>query len=136
MTPRKAFSAAVPALAASATVVTNAWYAVGVGSASAAVAAAPGTSPAVNAGVAGLSGELSAAAFSVFPVPATSELRLQLPGNAAVRSAKVLDLRGATVQAARYAGDGRLDVSQLAQGTYLVQCSDGATTFRQRFVKQ
>ena len=126
------FSAASPQV----TAVTNAWNAVGVTTGAARVAATATASPAVAAN-ASLSGvDAAARGLSLYPVPATNELHLQLGGNAEILSVRVTDLRGAAVNTARYNGEGVLDVSGLAKGMYLVSVSNGQETFRQRFVKE
>ncbi|WP_187631989.1 M4 family metallopeptidase [Hymenobacter lutimineralis] len=113
------------------TSVTNAWYAVGVGSAAALAASGTTSAPAVNTGiVAAVKG------LDVFPVPATNELTLSLRHAGSLSSVRVVDMRGATVSGARYNGNGTLDISRLAQGLYIVSASDGEQTFRQRFEKK
>ena len=116
--------------------VTNAWNAVGVTTGAAFAASTGTTSPAVaaNAALSGL--DAAARALSLYPVPAAHELHLLLGGNAQIVSVRVTDLRGATVNTARYNGEGTLDVSSLAKGMYLISVSDGQQTFRQRFVKE
>ncbi|WP_201985071.1 M4 family metallopeptidase [Hymenobacter rubidus] len=119
------------------TSVTNAWDAVGVFGTSTAFAgtSSPGT-PAVG-GSASLSGSTSLShELSLYPVPATNELTLTLPDNAAITSVRISDLRGAVITTARYDGNGTLDVSSLAKGMYLINVSDGQQTYRQRFVKE
>ncbi len=74
-------------------------------------------------------------AFSVYPNPATSTLRLTLPGGAAVQTVTVYDLRGAE-QKVVFDGAETLDVARLAAGIYVVVVSDGATQYRVRFAKQ
>ena len=124
------------AASAQVTAVTNAWNAVGVTTGAARVAATATASPAVAAN-ASLSGvDAAARGLSLYPVPATNELHLQLGGNAEILSVRVTDLRGAAVNTARYNGEGVLDVSGLAKGMYLVSVSNGQETFRQRFVKE
>jgi bacillolysin len=76
------------------------------------------------------------AILSLYPNPATSSLMLWLSSNEELTKVEVLDVRGATVPAARYQGQGQLDISRLAGGLYLLRASDGQHTFTQRFVKQ
>jgi hypothetical protein len=76
------------------------------------------------------------ATMSLYPNPATSSLTLALSSNEELTTVEVLDARGATVPAARYQGQGQLDISRLASGLYLLRASDGQHTFTQRFVKQ
>jgi bacillolysin len=96
----------------------------------AAIAAA--TAPTSLAATA-LSGD---AVLSLYPNPALTTLTLSLSSNAELTKVEVLDARGAAVSAARYQGNGQLDVSGLAGGLYLLRASDGQHTFVQRFVKQ
>jgi bacillolysin len=97
----------------------------------AAIAAGPTTL--TGATSAALSGD---AVLSLYPNPATSVLTLSLSSNAELTSVEVLDARGAVVPAARYQGNGQLDVSGLAGGLYLLRASDGQHSFLQRFAKQ
>jgi bacillolysin len=76
------------------------------------------------------------AVLSLYPNPALTTLTLSLSSNAELTKVEVLDARGAAVSAARYQGNGQLDVSGLAGGLYLLRASDGQHTFVQRFVKQ
>ncbi|WP_054414819.1 M4 family metallopeptidase [Hymenobacter sp. DG25A] len=112
--------------------VTNAWYAVGVGSAAVANVAAPAGTTAINTGFT----VNKAKGVDVFPVPATNELTVSLRGAGTLSNVRVIDMRGATVTSARYKGDGVLDISTLAKGLYMVSASDGEQTFHQRFVKE
>ena len=95
-----------------------------------------------NGGVAGLTGatpldaKSPATQLEVYPNPATDVVALTLPGNAAIQSVRVTDMRGARIGAVSYGGKGELNVSALAKGVYLLQVSDGQKTFHQRFVKQ
>jgi Zn-dependent metalloprotease len=112
--------------------VTNAWYAVGIGTAAtAAVAPASGSTTTAASLTGGISPE-----FSVFPVPASNELYLKLGTNAPITNVQVTDLRGATMAGAVYDGNGTLDISSLAKGMYLITTIDGQHAYRQRFVKQ
>ncbi len=112
---------------------TNAWFAVGVGSATTTAFAAGSTGG--TSGVAGLTTS-STEGLSVFPVPASSEITLVLPGNAEATQVSVTDLRGASVTQARYQGNGKLDISGLAKGLYLLSASDGQQTYHLRFIKE
>jgi len=94
-----------------------------------------------NTGVAGLTAGESLSQtpgrqFEVYPNPATDVLRLALPDNAAVKTVKVFDVRGAAVKGVSYDGNGQLNVANLANGLYNVTVSDGQKEFHQRFVKQ
>ncbi|WP_217275282.1 M4 family metallopeptidase [Hymenobacter sp. BRD128] len=98
------------------------------GGAAIAAAAAPASLAATT-----ISGD---AVLSLYPNPALTTLTLSLSSNAELTKVEVLDVRGAAVPAARYQGNGQLDVSGLAGGLYLLRASDGQHTFIQRFVKQ
>ncbi|OGX89854.1 hypothetical protein BEN49_24285 [Hymenobacter coccineus] len=113
------------------TATTNAWYAVGVGAGTTAAIAAGSTGTAT--GVAGLTG--AAEGLGVYPVPASTELTLTLPGNAAATQVTVTDLRGAAMSGIRSEG-GKLNISGLASGVYMVSASDGQQTYHMRFIKQ
>jgi bacillolysin len=76
------------------------------------------------------------AVLSLYPNPALTTLTLSLSSQAELTKVEVLDARGARVSAARYLGQGQLDVSGLAGGLYLLRASDGQHTFVQRFAKQ
>ncbi|MDJ0364820.1 M4 family metallopeptidase [Hymenobacter sp. H14-R3] len=98
----------------------------------AAIAAASATPNGLTAGTV-LSGD---AVLSLYPNPAASVLTLSLSSNEELTKVEVLDALGKTVNAARYQGNGQLDVSGLAGGLYLLRASSGSQTFVQRFVKQ
>ena len=76
------------------------------------------------------------AILSLYPNPATDRLQLSLSSGAELTTVEVLDVRGAAVPAARYEGNGQLDVAGLAAGLYLLRATDGQHTFVQRFAKQ
>jgi bacillolysin len=103
-------------------------YTVSISGGAAIAAAAPAS---LTAGT--VSGD---ATLSLYPNPATSSLTLSLSSNEELTKVEVLDARGASVPAARYQGQGQLDISRLAGGLYLLRASDGQHTFTQRFVKQ
>ncbi|UOQ74934.1 T9SS type A sorting domain-containing protein [Hymenobacter cellulosilyticus] len=86
--------------------------------------------------MAGISAGSASSKFDVYPNPATDRLTIALPNNAEVVSVQILDVRGAVINAARYEGNGQLNVSSLAKGMYTLTVSDGQTTYRQRFVKE
>jgi hypothetical protein len=73
--------------------------------------------------------------FTVYPNPARDALTVSVAGSTKLTSVKVTDMRGATT-AARYQGNGRVDVAGLASGIYIVTASDGQREYRQKFVKQ
>jgi len=97
----------------------------------AAIAAVAATPQSLTGGA--LSGD---AVLSLYPNPALTTLTLSLSSNAELTNVEVLDARGAAAPAARYQGNGQLDVSGLASGLYLLRASDGQHTFVQRFTKQ
>ncbi|GAB3231723.1 hypothetical protein GCM10027346_18400 [Hymenobacter seoulensis] len=74
-------------------------------------------------------------AITLFPNPASDELNIALSSKAEVVSATVTDLRGARVTGARFE-NGKLNVSGLAKGIYLLTVSDGQKSFHERFVKE
>ena len=76
------------------------------------------------------------AKLEMYPNPATDHLQLTLTSGADFTSVVVVDARGAKVSAARYQGNGQLDVAGLASGLYTVLASDGEHSFSQHFVKQ
>ena len=79
-----------------------------------------------------------AAAYSIFPNPATDVLTIQRPALADASlplTVHVYDLRGAEVQGLPLTDD-QLRISGLSQGVYLLTISDGTTTSHQRFVKE
>ena len=122
------------ASSAQVTAVTNAWNAVGVTVGAARTAASNSATALAGRNAALTVG--NSQSLSMYPVPATSELHLQLEGNGEIVSVKINDVRGAAVTTARYNGNGTLDVSSLAKGMYVISVSDGTQTFRQRFVKE
>ncbi|MGI4873654.1 MAG: M4 family metallopeptidase [Janthinobacterium lividum] len=73
------------------------------------------------------------ATLSLYPNPAADYLTLALSSNADLTSVQVFDALGAKVAAPYEAG--RLNVTGLANGLYLVRASDGQHTFTQRFTK-
>ncbi|GGG38044.1 M4 family metallopeptidase [Hymenobacter glacieicola] len=74
-------------------------------------------------------------AVTLFPNPASDELNIALASKAPVLSATVTDLRGARAANARFE-NGKLNVSGLSKGIYLLTVSDGQKTFHERFVKE
>ena len=76
------------------------------------------------------------ASLSLYPNPATTALQLELSTGEELTAVEVFDVRGASVPAAQYLGSGRVDVSGLSAGFYLLRASDGSHTFTQRFTKE
>ena len=74
------------------------------------------------------------AVLSLYPNPAADYLTLSLSSNADVTAVEVFDARGAKLNASYEAG--RLDVTNLASGLYLLRATDGQHTFTQRFTKR
>jgi len=71
--------------------------------------------------------------LEVYPNPASSLLRISVPGEAT--SVQVSDIRGARMTNVTFA-DGKVDVSGLAKGMYTITVSNGDKVFHQRFVKE
>lgn len=74
--------------------------------------------------------------LSVHPNPASTTLTLNIAENSKLIFVKVTDVRGAVVPAAKYQGQGRLNIADLATGLYTVTVSDGQREYHQKFVKQ
>ena len=97
-----------------------------------------------SAGVAGLTsltdnatpiGNELAKQLEVYPNPATTAVRIVLPGNAEATSVTLTDVRGARVVGITFS-NGTLNISSLAKGMYTLCASDGQKVFHQRFVKE
>jgi hypothetical protein len=73
--------------------------------------------------------------LGLYPNPAQNELTVSLPTAATLASVRVTDARG-SVTSARYLGNGKIDISTLATGLYVVTLSDGQAEYHQKFVKQ
>ena len=91
--------------------------------------------PNASASLAGPASKALDAQLSVYPNPASSVLNLALPGNVAITSVVVTDVRGARVAGAELS-ENTLNVSSLAKGMYTLTVSDGVQTYYQRFVKE
>jgi len=79
-----------------------------------------------------------AAAYSIYPNPATDVLTIQRPASVDAGTpldVHVYDLRGAEVRGLTLADD-QLHIGTLSQGVYQLTIGDGTTTAHQRFVKQ
>lgn len=76
----------------------------------------------------------SAGALTLYPNPASSTLQVTLPGNRDASQVTLTDAQGRTVPVAHQ--HGKVDVSGLAAGLYIVSATDGQKTFRQKFVKE
>ena len=76
------------------------------------------------------------AQLSLYPNPASAELQLELSTGEELKSVEVFDVRGAQVPAAHYLGNGKVDVSTLSAGFYLLRATGGEHIFTQRFTKQ
>jgi hypothetical protein len=72
---------------------------------------------------------------SLFPNPAQNELTVSLPMAAKLAWIQVADVRGSATSA-RYLGNGKIDISNLASGVYVITLSDGQSEYHQKFVKQ
>ncbi len=76
--------------------------------------------------------------YTLYPNPATDVLSIARPLGADAEQAfsvRVFDLRGSEVRGLLLV-DGRLNVSALRAGTYLLTLTDGSGTTHQRFVKE
>ncbi|MCJ8163553.1 M4 family metallopeptidase [Pontibacter sp. E15-1] len=80
-------------------------------------------------------GNEAAQEVAVYPNPASDYLQLTIPsGHATV---KVMSMTGAALlQSKVEGGNGRLDISALPAGIYLLEIHDGQKQMQQRFVKQ
>ena len=74
--------------------------------------------------------------LSLYPNPASTILNLVLSGGNDVLSIKISDLRGAAISTVRYQGNGKVDISSLAAGAYIVTASDGKREYHQKFIKE
>jgi hypothetical protein len=77
----------------------------------------------------------SSQGLMLYPNPVNSILHLTLNGAAPSATLTISDLQGRTIQSVNYR-DGKLDVSTLASGTYLITMDDGQRNYHQKFVKQ
>jgi hypothetical protein len=77
--------------------------------------------------------------FTVFPNPVNDVLNIARPlnsmNNEAALTVRVYDLRGSEVRGLTF-DSGKLNVSSLNKGIYMLTVSDGTTTSHQRFVKE
>jgi hypothetical protein len=73
--------------------------------------------------------------FSLYPNPAHGQLTLVLPTVKEVTTVRVTDMRGKLVPAP-YLGNGKVDISNLATGIYLLTVSDGKQDYHQKFTKE
>ena len=104
-------------------VPTQEWY-IYIDSNYRGVATAAGTAASVPA----------ARAMTLYPNPASTTLQLTLPGNSEALQVTITDAHGRTVQVSH--PHGKVDVSSLASGLYIVSAADGQKTFRQKFIKE
>lgn len=72
--------------------------------------------------------------LTLYPNPASTTLQLTLPGNGEALQVTITDARGHTVPVSHQ--HGKVDVSNLASGLYIISASDGQKTFRQKFIKE
>ncbi len=112
--------------------VTNAWYAVGVGAASAFAPTTGGGNPSRTTNSLGAT---TSATIEAYPNPVADVLHVALPNGAAITSAQVYDLRGVRLDNVRFDGES-FDVAGLARGMYTLTLSDGPNTYHVRFAKQ
>ena len=72
--------------------------------------------------------------LALYPNPASTTLQIILPGNSEALQVTVTDAQGRTTQMSHH--QGKVDVSNLAPGLYIVSVADGQKTLRQKFVKE
>jgi hypothetical protein len=72
--------------------------------------------------------------FTLYPNPASTTLQLTLPGNGEALQVTITDAHGRTVPVSHQ--HGKVDVSNLASGLYIISAADGQKTFRQKFIKE
>ena len=72
--------------------------------------------------------------LTLYPNPASTTLQITLPGNSEALQVTITDAHGRAVQVSHH--HGKVDVSNLALGLYVVSATDGQKTFRQKFVKE
>jgi len=72
--------------------------------------------------------------LTLYPNPASTTLQITFPGNSEALQVTITDAHGRAVQVSHY--HGKVDVSNLAPGLYVVSATDGQKTFRQKFVKE
>lgn len=72
--------------------------------------------------------------LTLYPNPASTTLQLTLPGNGEALQVTITDARGYTGPVSHQ--HGKVDVSNLASGLYIISASDGQKTFRQKFIKE
>ena len=81
--------------------------------------------------------ELSSPSISLYPNPATDEVRMRFTGKAP-RTIEVMDATGRRVSTERYRADGAISVSGLSEGLYVVRAldTDGRALAQQRLIVQ
>jgi hypothetical protein len=77
----------------------------------------------------------AAGVFTLYPNPVHDNLLLTLPGNTTPVKVRVTDVRGSVVEA-HYQENGKINVSSLAAGLYLLTVSDGQREYHQKFMKE
>lgn len=78
--------------------------------------------------------EPASSTFTLYPNPANTTLQLTLPGNGDALQVTITDVHGRTVPVSHQ--HGKVDVSSLAAGMYILSAADGQKTFRQKFIKE
>lgn len=74
--------------------------------------------------------------LSLFPNPASTQLTLSLADGVPPLSVMVTDSRGAKAHTVYSRENGKLDVTKLPSGLYMITASDGVRQYRHKFVKQ
>lgn len=73
--------------------------------------------------------------MNLAPNPAHDLITVTLAGEVAPVAVKITDIRGASTSA-RYLSNGKVDVTALAPGVYVVTASDGKREYHQKLVKE
>jgi hypothetical protein len=71
----------------------------------------------------------------IYPNPASEYLQVELPGNSCEAEIQVLNIMGQTVRDISYS-DGKLNITELEQGIYLLKIDMGKKQYYCRFLKQ
>jgi hypothetical protein len=73
---------------------------------------------------------------SIYPNPAHNDLTIILPGDATPTMFSVVDQITGQAIKVKQQGNGRIDVSSLAPGMYVLKTSDGQNVYQRKFVKE
>lgn len=72
--------------------------------------------------------------LALYPNPASASLQITLPGNNEAVQVTITDAHGRAVKVSHE--HGKVNVSNLASGLYIISAADGHRTFRQKFIKE